>query len=119
MTVHCGRSDRTRQAHPVSSNHRQTRARDGRGPVRPVPHGTGASGKTLIGAVHDEELIGRVVRPVTCDRTRPVAMGALWTVTGRWHCRVSALRGARPVMSLRVRSEKRCVWSLCLTVGAQ
>jgi hypothetical protein len=62
-------SDRTRQARPVSSNHRQTRAREGRGPARPVPRGTGASGRTPIGAVLDEELIGRAAHPV--------AMGAL------------------------------------------
>jgi hypothetical protein len=46
--------------------------------------------------------IGRAARPVTRDRTRPVAMGALWTATGRWHCHVRSLRGARPAGASRV-----------------
>jgi hypothetical protein len=29
-----------------------------------------------------------VVRPVTIDRTRPIIVGAYWTLTGRWHCGV-------------------------------
>jgi hypothetical protein len=49
----------------VSSNRTQTRAREGHGLARPVPRGTGASSQTPIGAVHDEELIGRAACPVT------------------------------------------------------
>jgi hypothetical protein len=30
-------------------------------------------------------MIGRVARPVTNDRTRPIVQGAYWTPTGRWH----------------------------------
>jgi hypothetical protein len=33
-------------------------------------------------------MIGRAVRPVTVDRTRPVIQGAYWTLTGRWLCGV-------------------------------
>jgi hypothetical protein len=33
-------------ARPVSSNRRQRRTREGHGPARPVPRGTGASGHT-------------------------------------------------------------------------
>jgi hypothetical protein len=94
---HCGRSDRTRQARPVSSNLRQTRAQGGHGPARPVPRGTSASGRTPFGTVLDVELIGHVARPVTCDRTRPVAVGALWTPTGRRVQRVRSNAEARPV----------------------
>jgi hypothetical protein len=83
VTGRCGQSDRTWQARPVSSNCRQTRAKGGRGPARPVPRGTGASDRTPIGTVLDVELIRRTVRPVTCDRTRPVAVGALWIPTAR------------------------------------
>jgi hypothetical protein len=68
---------------------------------RPVPHGTGASGRAPREVQHGEELIGRAMRPVTRDRTCPVAMGALWTTTGRWYCLVRLLRGARPVNASR------------------
>jgi hypothetical protein len=47
--------------------------------------------------------IGRGARPVTHDRTRPVVEGAYWTLTGRWHCRVRSLSGARPVVASRAR----------------
>jgi hypothetical protein len=73
---------------------------------RPVPHGTGASGRAPREVQHGEELIGRAMRPVTRDRTCPVAMGALWTTTGRWYCLVRLLRGARPVNASR---HSRCV----------
>jgi hypothetical protein len=96
-----------RQARPVSSNRRQTRAREGRGPARLVPRGTGASGRTTIGVVLDEELIGRVARPVTCDRTRLVTMGALWTLTGRWVQRVRSNDEARLVMATTL-SDAHC-----------
>jgi hypothetical protein len=54
-------------------------------------------------------MIGRVARPVTHDRTRPVIEGSYWTLTGRWHCCVRSLCGARPVMSLHA-------W--CCAIGA-
>jgi hypothetical protein len=44
VTGRCGRSDRTRLTRPVSSNHGQRHAREGRRPARSIPHGTGASG---------------------------------------------------------------------------
>jgi hypothetical protein len=105
-------SDRTRQARPVSSNRRQTRAREGRGPARPVPHGTGVSGQTPFGVVHDEELIGRAARPVTCDRTRPIARGALWTPTGRQVQRVRSKGEARPVTATAL-SDLHCYCLSC------
>jgi hypothetical protein len=43
--------------------------------VRPVPHGTGASGRSPRGAERGEGLIGRAARSI--------AVGALWTPTGR------------------------------------
>jgi hypothetical protein len=56
--------------------------------------------------------IGRAARPVTDDRTRPVIQGAYWTLTGRGHCRVRSLRGARPVSSPeRIRAHDRRVRS--------
>jgi hypothetical protein len=97
VTGRCGRSDRTWQARPVSSNLRQMRAQGGRILARSVPRGTSASGRTPFGTVLVVELIGRVARPVTCDRTRPVAVGALWTPTGRRVQRVRSNVVARPV----------------------
>jgi hypothetical protein len=44
-------------------------------------------------------MIERAARPVTIDRTRPVVEGAYWTLTGRWHCRVRSLPGARSVVA--------------------
>jgi hypothetical protein len=52
-------------------------------PARPVPHGTGVSGQASRGAESSGVLIGRAARLVTCDRTRPVTVGAYWTPTGR------------------------------------
>jgi hypothetical protein len=72
--------------------------------VRLVTHGTGASGRAPISVAHGIKLIGRAARPVTRDRTRPVVEGAYWTPTGRWHCRVWSLSGARPVDA----SQARC-----------
>jgi hypothetical protein len=81
-------------------------------PARPVPHGTGASGRAPRGVERGEELIGRAARSVTRNQTRPVAMGALWTAIGRWHCRVRSLRGARPVGASRAQALcDRRVWS--------
>jgi hypothetical protein len=45
-------------------------------PAHPVPHETGASGQASRGAERSGVLIGRVARPVTCDRTRSVTVGA-------------------------------------------
>jgi hypothetical protein len=45
-------------------------------PVHPVPHRTRASGQASRGAESSEVLIGRAACPVTCDRTRPVVVGA-------------------------------------------
>jgi hypothetical protein len=45
--------------------------------------------------VLDVEPIGRVARLVTCDRTRSVMVGALWTLTGHRGQRVNT--EARPV----------------------
>jgi hypothetical protein len=83
-------------------------------PVRPVPRGTRASGQAHRGVERGEELIGHAARPVTRDRTRPVAMGALWTVTGRCHCRVRSLPRARPIDASRARS---AVQSACPVVA--
>jgi hypothetical protein len=66
-------------------------------PARPVPHGTGASGQTSRRAERSGVLIGRAARSVTCDRTRPVAVGAYWTPTGRQVQRVRSFARARPV----------------------
>jgi hypothetical protein len=78
-------------------------------PVRLVLHGTGASGQASRGAESAGVMIEREARPVMYDRTRLDVEGAYWTLTGRWHCRVRSLRGARPVMSLRA-------W--CCAIGA-
>jgi hypothetical protein len=75
--------------------------------VRPVHHGTGASGQAPRGAVFDVETIGRVARPVTCDRTRPVTVGDLWTLTGRRVQRVRSNTEVRPVMATAT-SEAHC-----------
>jgi hypothetical protein len=69
---------------------------------------TGASGPSRDRSVRSGvqrklSTIGREARPVTRDRTRPVVEGAYWTPTGRWHCRVRSLRGARPVVVSRAR----------------
>jgi hypothetical protein len=64
----------------------------------------GAFGRAPRGAECGEELIGRAARPITCDRTRPVAVGALWTPTGRRVQRVRSLRGARPVGASRAQA---------------
>jgi hypothetical protein len=67
-------------------------------PAHPVLHGTGVSGHASRGAKSSEVLIGRAVRPVMYDWTRPIVEGAYWTLTGRWHYCVRSSRGARPVM---------------------
>jgi hypothetical protein len=114
VTGRCGRSDRTRQALSVSSNRRQTRAQGGHEPARPVPRGTSASGRTPFGTVLNVELIGRVARLVTCDRTRPVAVGALWTPTGRRVQRVRSNAKAR-LVTATAPSDVHCC---CLSCSA-
>jgi hypothetical protein len=68
-------------------------------PARPVPHGIGASGQASRGAERNRVLIGRAARPVMCDRTRPVAVGAYWTPIGRQVQRVRSFARARPVIA--------------------
>jgi hypothetical protein len=66
-------------------------------PARPVPHETGASGQVSRGAERSGVLIGRAARPIMCDRTRLVTLGAYWTPTGRQVQRVRSNARARPV----------------------
>ena len=78
---------------------------------------TGASGQSRDRRVRscaqwdlqNTRMIGRAARPVTHDRTRPIVEGAYWTLTGRGHCRVRSLRGARPVVTSRARDAVRSV----------
>jgi hypothetical protein len=58
------------------------------------------------------ELTGHVTHPVTCDRTRPVAVGALWTLTGHRVQRVRSNAEARPVMAT-VTSDTHCSCLSC------
>jgi hypothetical protein len=58
--------------------------------------------------------IGRAARSVARDRTRPVIERAYWTLTGRWHCRVRSLPGARPVDASRAHGTVRSVRSVVL-----
>jgi hypothetical protein len=76
-------------------------------PARLVPHGTGASGQAPRGAELVIEPTRRATRPVTCDRTRPVAVGAYWTPTGRQVQRVRSNARTRPVMAT-VTSDMHC-----------
>jgi hypothetical protein len=66
--------------------------------ARPVLHGTGTSGQASRGAESAGAMIGQGARPVTCDRTRPVVMGAYWTLTGRQVRRVRSYSRACPVI---------------------
>jgi hypothetical protein len=66
-------------------------------PARPVPHGTRASGQASRGVERSRVMIGRAVCPVTCDRTRPVTVGAYWTPTRRLVQRVRSNSRAHPV----------------------
>jgi hypothetical protein len=54
-------------------------------------------------------MIGREACPVTHDRTHPIVEGAYWTLTGREHCRVWSLTGARLVITSRARGAVRSV----------
>jgi hypothetical protein len=75
--------------------------------ARPVPHGTGASGQASRGVERSGVLIGRAAHPITCDRTRPVMVGAYWTLTGRQVQHVRSNARARPVTTT-VTSEAHC-----------
>jgi hypothetical protein len=86
---------------PVSSNRRQRRTREGRGPARPVPHGTGASGHAPSGQRMSQCQSDTGACPVTCDRTRPITRGSLWTLIGR---RVQRIR-SRATGHVRSREE--------------
>jgi hypothetical protein len=86
--------------------------RKGAQPARPVPHGTGASGRSPRGAERGEGLIRPVACPVACDRTCSVAVGALWTPTGRHVQRVRSNGGARPVTATTL-SNARCYCLSC------
>jgi hypothetical protein len=92
---------------PVSSNRRQRRTREGRGPARPVPRGTRASGHAPSGqrmsqcrstAVARRVMFGRTRSSLDSDRTpgaaHPVkqcnasgrrnrSLDPYWTLTGR------------------------------------
>jgi hypothetical protein len=96
----------------------KTRTQGGRGPARPVPRGTSASGRTPFGTVLNVELIGRVARLVTCDRMRPVAVGALWTPTGRRVQRVRSNAEARPVTTMAPSDTHCCCLSYSALTGA-
>jgi hypothetical protein len=61
---------------------------------------TGASGRAPRGAERGVELIGRAARPVTCDRTRLITRGALWTPIGRRVQRVQSNGEAGPVTAM-------------------
>jgi hypothetical protein len=83
--------------------------------ARVLGFATGASGHSWDRRVRSgaqKELwfartIGRGAHPVTHDRTRPIVEGAYWTLTGRGHCRVRSLTGARPVVTSRARGAVR------------
>jgi hypothetical protein len=102
-TLHRTRSwyDRTR---PVSTAQ-----------ARVLGFATGVSGHSRDRCVRSgaqEELrfartIGRGARPVTHDRTRPIVEGAYWTLTGRGHCHIRSLTGARPVVTSWARGAVR------------
>jgi hypothetical protein len=104
----------------VNGGHRGDRTLHRTRPVstaqaRVLGFATGASGHSRDRHVRSgaqEELqfartIGRGPRPVTHDRTRPIVEGAYWTLTGRGHCHVRSLTGARPVVTSRARGAVR------------
>jgi hypothetical protein len=57
-------------------------------------------------------MIGRAARPVTCDQTRPVVMGAYWTLTGRQVGRVRSYARVRLVIAT-VTSDVHCSCLSC------
>jgi hypothetical protein len=99
-------------ARPVSSNRRQRRTREGHGPTRPVPCRSGASGHTPNGQRVSQCRLHAGARPVTCDRTRPIARGALWTPIRRRVQRVRSNGVARPVMATAL-SDAHCCYLSC------
>jgi hypothetical protein len=56
-----------------------------------------------------------VARPVTCDRTRPIARGALWTPIEHWVQRVRSNGEARPVTTTALPDVHCC----CLSCSDQ
>jgi hypothetical protein len=98
-------------ARPVSSNRRLRRTREGRGPARPVPRGTRASGHALSGQRVSQCRSDVVARPVTCDRTRPITRRALWTPIGRRVQRVRSNGVARPVTATALSDAHCCCLS--------
>jgi hypothetical protein len=98
-------------ARPVSSNHWQRRTREGRGPARPVPCGPGASGHAPSGQRVSQCRSDAVTRPVTCDRTRPIARGAIWTPIGRRVQRIRSNGVARPVTKTALSDAHYCCLS--------
>jgi hypothetical protein len=80
--------------------------------LQPARHGTGASGQAPKGAERGEERIGRAARPVTGDRTRPIARGALWTPIGHWVQCVRSYGEAGPVTATAL-SDSHCYCLSC------
>jgi hypothetical protein len=97
---------------PVSSNRRQRRTREGHGPARPVPRGTRASGHASSGQRVSQCRSDAVARPVTCDQTRPITQGALWTPIGRQVQHVRSNGVARPVTTTAL-SDTHCCCLSC------
>jgi hypothetical protein len=56
---------------------------EGHGPARLVPCETGASVHAPSGQCVSQCQSDAVARPVTCDWTRPIVRGALWTLIKR------------------------------------
>jgi hypothetical protein len=103
MIGRCGRSDRTRLARPVSSNRRQRRSRtSASGPSRNQSVRSRTRGQRVSQCRSDA-----VARPITSDRTRPIARGALWTPIGRRVLRVRSIGEARPVTTTAL-SDSHC-----------
>jgi hypothetical protein len=99
----------------ISSNCRHRCTREGRGPARPIPRGTGASGHAPSGQHVSQCRSDMVARPVMCDRTRLITWGALWTPIGCWVPRVRSKGVARPVMATTLSDAHYCCLSCTLT----
>jgi hypothetical protein len=83
-------------------------------PARPRVPGTGAFGRAPRGAERGVEMIGRATRPVTCDQTRLIARGALWTSIGRRVQRVWSYGEASPVTTMTLSLTRAVI--VCLVV---
>jgi hypothetical protein len=94
----------------VSSNRRQRCTREGRGPARPAPRGTGASSHAPCGQRVSQCRSDAVARLVTCDHMPPIVRGALWTPIGRRVQRVRSNGVARLVSAMTL-SDAHC-WCL-------